>query len=189
VQRRFLVAAPWPGVGFYWHGTLNVQYNSITWKGLFVFTLWTSSSSILSSQDLPRPRPFQKGIIHLGPQASPSVPKTFISTHGSEYCKPQHQGSPHTKSIGKALLSVMPMTQTLFSNCLDPRICSTLKTWNPLTFVKKKPLHIKAQVRMRERANCIACCLCTNCEGWKKWGPTFVPSIGAWNNLGWKITR
>jgi hypothetical protein len=69
----------------------------------------------------------------------------------------------------------MPMTQNLFSNgnCLDPRIYSTLKTWNPLTFVKKKPLHIKPQVRLREWENCIACYLYTNFEEWIKRGPLF----------------
>jgi hypothetical protein len=160
-------------------------------KAFLSFTLWTSSRPPWFPRPL-KTHTFPKGHYTLDLKLHSQFPRPSSPPSVSSIVRPNIKGSPHTESIGKALLSVMPMTQNLFSNggdCLDPRICSTLETWNPLTFVKKKPLHIKPQVRMRERANCIAGCLCTNFEGWKKWGPTFVPSIGVWNNLGWKITR
>jgi hypothetical protein len=148
VQRRFLVTAPWQGLLLAWNPKCSVEFNHLGGP-FFFFTLWTSSSSTLSSQDLPRPQPFQKSItpwtssctlgsqdlqsppsvlsivspnirgplipnplaklyLHLHPRfwelkaPTSGVPpyqiqwqsSTFISTLGSEYCKPQHQGVP-----------------------------------------------------------------------------------------------
>ncbi len=142
MQRRFLVTAPWQRLLLAWNPKCSVEFNHL--GGPFFSLHFGPPRAPPSVPKTSQDPNFSKRALHLGPQAAPSVPKTFISTLGSEYCKPQHQGSPHTKSIGKALpssppsvlsivspnikgsphtksigkalLSVMPMTQNLFSN-------------------------------------------------------------------------